>query len=147
MERMAKLFVLVLAVALLGSACSSAATGTREKGSTQGQVRAGTIAVRLKEFAVLPSQRSVKSGQVTFSVTNAGTEDHEFVIIRTPDQPGALPVDGTQASEAGHVDEIEGIHPGTDGSLSVDLPPGHYVLLCNLPGHYGAGMYAGLTVG
>lgn len=28
----------------------------------------------------------------------------------------------------------------------MSLPAGHYVLLCNLPGHYAGGMRADLTV-
>jgi len=32
------------------------------------------------------------------------------------------------------------LEPGKWGSLTVTLPPGKYLLICNLPGHYGAGM-------
>ena len=28
----------------------------------------------------------------------------------------------------------------------VTLAPGHYVVICNLPGHYASGMHADLTV-
>ena len=79
-------------------------------------------------------------------MTNSGKVEQEFVILRTSDAPGGLPQEGAEASEAGLVDEIEDVQPGGAGSLAIDLTPGHYVLICNLPDHYAAGMYAGLTV-
>jgi uncharacterized cupredoxin-like copper-binding protein len=36
--------------------------------------------------------------------------------------------------------------PGAAKTLALNLAPGHYALVCNLPGHYKAGMYADLTV-
>jgi uncharacterized cupredoxin-like copper-binding protein len=30
--------------------------------------------------------------------------------------------------------------------LTVDLDPGNYVVICNIPGHYAAGMHAELTI-
>ena len=36
--------------------------------------------------------------------------------------------------------------PGKTGRLTVTLPAGKYVLLCNLPGHFAGGMYADFTV-
>ena len=35
---------------------------------------------------------------------------------------------------------------GVSRALVVDLPPGHYVLYCNLEGHYLGGMHASLVV-
>lgn len=40
----------------------------------------------------------------------------------------------------------EGILPSGSGWVTLDLQPGRYELLCNLPGHYRAGMYTELTV-
>lgn len=40
----------------------------------------------------------------------------------------------------------EGIAPRSSGWVTLTLRPGRYELVCNLPGHYGAGMYALLTV-
>ena len=65
-----------------------------------------TVNVTLQEWAVLPDPASAAAGDVTFSITNDGPEDiHEFVVIATDLEPGALPTD-----EAGAVDESgEGI--------------------------------------
>lgn len=40
----------------------------------------------------------------------------------------------------------DGIDPGAVGWVTLHLPAGTYELVCNLPGHYAAGMYTGLTV-
>jgi uncharacterized cupredoxin-like copper-binding protein len=146
MNRIAKLSGAAMAVILLGTACSSSKSAAQNSGSTQPSTTPGRVAVTLSEFAVSPNIRAVPAGSVTFSVTNSGKVEHEFVVLRTSDAPGALPVKGGEASEDGIVDEIQSVQPGAAGSLTVDLTSGHYVLICNLPDHYAAGMYAGLTV-
>lgn len=105
------------------------------------------VKVSLKEFKVLPSTKSVKAGQVTFSVKNTGKIDHEFVVIKTNVAPGKLPVKNAQASEKGSVGEVSALKPGKSGKLTVKLAKGKYVLLCNLAAHYQAGQYTGFTVG
>ncbi len=50
------------------------------------------------------------------------------------------------ASEDGALGEVADLEPGKDGTLTVSLPAGKYVLLCNLPGHFAGGMYATLDV-
>jgi uncharacterized cupredoxin-like copper-binding protein len=42
--------------------------------------------------------------------------------------------------------EGDGIAAGSSGWVSLPLPVGRYELVCNLPGHYAAGMYAELDV-
>jgi uncharacterized cupredoxin-like copper-binding protein len=44
------------------------------------------------------------------------------------------------------VDEVEDLAPGKSATLSVNLTPGRYVLVCNIPGHYKHGMHASVTV-
>jgi uncharacterized cupredoxin-like copper-binding protein len=47
---------------------------------------------------------------------------------------------------AGHLGEVAELDPGAGGSLTLTLPPGKYVLACNLPGHFDSGMWTVLTV-
>ena len=66
-------------------------------------------------------------------------------------RPSCRPTpEGTEVDEerqgVQHVDEVEDVKAGTTKQLTVDLTPGRYVLLCNLPGHYKLGMETGLTV-
>ena len=41
----------------------------------------------------------------------------------------------------------EGLTSGSTGWTTLTLPAGRYELVCNLPGHYAAGMYTELDVG
>ena len=101
---------------------------------------------------------TVPAGVVSFLVTNRGGIDHELVVLPLTDNqnPGTRPT-GTDAKtdETGSLGEAStthgqgpghGIRPGTQSWVSVTLTPGRYELLCNLPGHYTAGMFTTLTV-
>lgn len=52
-------------------------------------------------------------------------------------------VDEDKAGDKGEVSELE---PGKSGSLTLNLDPGAYLLYCNVPGHYAAGMWVEFTV-
>lgn len=103
-------------------------------------------------------RNTVAHGPVSFLVTNAGTISHELVILPLPEGqiPGTRPIGAdAKIDEAGSLGEAsntcaegagQGILPGASGWVSVTLPPGRYELVCNLPGHYAAGMYTQLTV-
>ena len=136
------LVVAMTAVAMIGAACSSGG-GSSGNGPAK---KGGTVKVALADFSVTPAQSSLASGPITFKVHNAGKEQHELVVIRT-DRPAAhLPVKDGEASEKGDLGEVEDVAPGANGSVTLDLPAGHYALICNVPGHYLAGMHAEFTV-
>ena len=105
-----------------------------------------TVKVTESEFKVSPSPKSVSAGKVTFSVKNSGDVEHELVIIKTPTAASKLKVSNGRVSDKGSVGEIEDIASGKTKSKSFNLKKGHYVLLCNIPGHYAQGMRADLTV-
>lgn len=119
---------------------------------------ASTVNVTLQEWAVVVDDSSAPAGEVTFAVANDGPDEvHEFVIIRTDLDPGALPTDATGAvDEAGGdmevIDEIEDIAVGDAQELTVTLEAGNYVLLCNIYEadmghvHYVLGMRTAFTV-
>ncbi|SDP64873.1 Uncharacterized copper-binding protein, cupredoxin-like subfamily [Arthrobacter sp. ok909] len=101
---------------------------------------------------------TVSHGTVSFLVANAGTISHELVILPLPENqiPGTRQIGAdAKIDEAGSLGEAsntcaegtgQGILPGTSGWVTLTLPPGRYELVCNLPGHYAAGMYTQLTV-
>ena len=68
-----------------------------------------------------------------------------MVVIRTDKSAGSL-LKGDAASEAGAVDEIGEFAAGKTKRLTLNLKPGHYALVCNVPGHYKAGMYKNFIV-
>ena len=78
---------------------------------------------------------------------------HELAIARTDLAPDALPlaknstVDDERDLPGFHkVGEEEGVDLGDHRVKTVRLDPGHYVLYCNMPGHYLAGMHTELVV-
>jgi uncharacterized cupredoxin-like copper-binding protein len=123
-----------------------AATSCGGSGSTGNAT--DDVAVTMKDFSITTSVASFPAGDITFGIQNDGPSAHEFVIIRTDDAPDALPVENGEIPEdqVDLVDEAEDIAPGTGTSLSANLAVGSYVLVCNLPAHYGAGMHAAFTV-
>jgi uncharacterized cupredoxin-like copper-binding protein len=99
-----------------------------------------------KEFKITLAQTSAKAGTVTFSVKNAGHLDHEFIVSKTKLPASKLPVKGTKAVVPNQLGLIKPFKPGQTKTLTLKLPPGHYVLLCNIPAHYQAGQRADFTV-
>lgn len=118
----------------------------------------GTVNVTLSEWSVQRDKAELPAGSITFEVSNTGPDDiHEFVVIKTDLDAGALPTDETGAvDEAGGgmtvEGEIEDIAVGASDSLTLDLEAGSYVLLCNIyseeedEAHYQEGMRIDFTV-
>jgi uncharacterized cupredoxin-like copper-binding protein len=101
--------------------------------------------VKLSDFKVTPAKSSVAHGKVTFKVTNSSSMEHELVVIKTNTKAAKLKVTNGKASEKGSVGEVElGGHKSKN--LTLNLKQGHYALICNVGGHYMAGMHADLTV-
>ncbi len=94
------------------------------------------VKVQLIEFQVNPALQYVAKGKINFVVKNAGTETHEFVIVRGAD-PAALPtkpdgsVDEDQIKKSDQVGELENIKKGKTKSKTFKLSTGPYILLCN----------------
>lgn len=106
----------------------------------------GLVQVGLGEFNVIPSTQAAPAGKVTFTVTNTGKIEHEFVVVKTARPAGSLASHGREASEAGNVGEIGSVKPGQQKKLTLTLKAGHYSLLCNLPKHYKSGQFADFYV-
>ncbi len=98
-------------------------------------------------FSLTLDMKSVKAGKVTFTVANTGSMPHQLVVLKTTEKANALPMaSGTVAKETGKIGGIPDIAAGATSSVTLPLTPGHYSVICNLPGHYKGGMYADLTV-
>jgi iron uptake system component EfeO len=116
----------VVALAFAFAACSGNATLT----GAATAVPSGVVAVQAKEYAFTPTAISVPSGSVTFSVSNAGSEVHEFEVFQ-----------GDKV-----VDEIEGIVPGLTKTATMTLAAGDYTFMCKLNGHDQLGMKGTITI-
>jgi hypothetical protein len=109
-----------------------------------------TVFGTLTEWDVQVDRDSIGAGEVVFSMTNEGSIVHEFVVVKTEIADGKIPLDGDRFDEGADgvepVGEIEDIVVGSTSELSVILTSGTYQLVCNLPGHYQAGMHTSFTV-
>ena len=111
----------------------------------------GTVGVQMTEFKIAADKPSVAAGSVTFNVANNGAIPHEFTVIKTDLAPDALPSVGgsVDIAKAGtQVGQIPDSQLGAkkSGSITLNLVPGKYVIICNIPGHYDAGMHTALQV-
>ena len=104
------------------------------------------VSIALVEWKLLPGQITVPAGRVTFVVRNEGTMDHEFLALRSDRHHHSLAVKKGRAVETGRLGEIPLIPKGTTKRITLKVPRGKYVLLCNMLGHYQAGQYASLRV-
>lgn len=73
---------------------------------------------------------------------------HEVEVFSGATDGQILPVNSSVANTTGLelIDEVENILPDARASLVVDLSPGIYLVICNLPAHYESGMVTYLTV-
>ncbi len=94
---------------------------------------------------------TLKAGKVTFNATNQATDiPHEMLVVKTDQAPDALPYDPGEGrlpedkiDSKGEVSELE---VGKSGSVTLDLEPGKYLLLCNIATHFKKGMVLPIQV-
>ena len=103
-------------------------------------------------------QATVPHGTVSFLVTNTGSVNHEMVVLPLANSQtvGTRPIGGDakvdEAASLGEASKTDGagaghgVAPGASSWMTIALAPGRYELVCNLPGHYTAGMYTQLTL-
>ena len=143
-RRFAALFVIAVAVAVPIAGCgggddnndnTSADMGGATQASTSGGAAAtgagGSVDLTATDYKFDPSDPTVKSGDVTFTLANDGQTSHSLEIedVNGEDQ------------------ELEGeVSPGQDGTLKVNLPAGKYEFYCPVSNHKELGMEGEITV-
>ena len=114
-------------------------------------VPAAGTAIYVSEWSVgLPT--SMVAGQANFAITNIGTIQHELLVFKTDLPPSAVPVDpkGNIIEDGPGITVVSRgakIDPGKNQTRVADLTqPGKYLFVCNIPGHFKAGMFRVVTV-
>ncbi len=109
-----------------------------------------SVDVTMTDYEMQLSVDTVKAGDVVFHIQNASDITvHEFVVVQSDMLATEIPVGEdllVDESLFTPVDEVEDIPAGESAELTVTLTPGHYVLLCNIAGHYKLGMHADFNV-
>lgn len=112
--------------------------------------KAGNIAAVLTDTSIDLSSNTAKAGDVTFDITNKSASlPHEFVVLQTDLPAGSLPIEADNRiaeDEYKDMGEQGDLPAGQTAVLKLNLPAGHYVVVCNIEGHYKAGMHADFTV-
>jgi len=93
----------------------------------------------------------VSAGKVTFAVTNTSKDSqHEMIVLPLKNKdmiPKFIENENRADEDDPHsLGEVSELDPGKSGELTILLKKGYYVLFCNIPGHYDAGMWTRLTV-
>ncbi len=105
-------------------------TGTAVAQLTATAVAKTTITVNEKDFAITLNASSIKAGMIIFKVTNDGPSLHHFRLLQGTTERKLISVD-----------------PGkTETTDPIDLKPGVYTIVCDIPGHEALGMKVTLTV-
>lgn len=105
-------------------------------------VAAGTVDMADFTFSDWPA---VDTGEVVIGVTNSGQEAHEMIIMRLEgvgveqalEMIAAPPPGGDEAPPGPppfrFMGGMQGLMPGQRGWVTLDLPPGEYVMVCFIP--------------
>jgi uncharacterized cupredoxin-like copper-binding protein len=107
--------------------------------------------VTLSDMKVTPSSVSVAPGKYDVTISNSGMMVHELLVFHTDIAPADIPIgsDGKVAEDAPGFMISDGadLESGASQSRTIDLSqPGTYLFVCNLPGHFMAGMHTVVTV-
>jgi uncharacterized cupredoxin-like copper-binding protein len=109
----------------------------------------GSLNVGLGDYFFSPQDATASAGKVKLSTVNTGQLPHELVLAKTNADPSQLPTKANgevNEEKLNSPGEVPDVAAGTTKHGTVNLAPGRYVMFCNLPGHYAAGMYGTLTV-
>lgn len=148
---MLKRYQMVAATGLVAAMLLGACSGGGDSKETKSDTKSGgasAVTVSLTEFTVQPAPANGSAGDVTFTVKNTGAVPHELAVIKSDADPKKLPQKDGLADETANkpLGRTANIANGASGTVTVKLEPGKYVLLCNLAGHYSAGMATSFTV-
>jgi uncharacterized cupredoxin-like copper-binding protein len=103
------------------------------------------LSVDMTEFSFTPSEYSVPAGkEITLTLTNSGTVEHEFVIMKLGTEV-SIPFDDND--EGNIYWEVE-VEPGDGTTVTFTAPPdvGEYQIVCGTAGHAENNMIGKMTV-
>jgi uncharacterized cupredoxin-like copper-binding protein len=136
--------ILLIAGALLLAACGEDGASSPDAGAPADR----TIRVDMVDLAFEPADLTVRAGEtVRFVFTNSGEVPHDAFI-------------GDAEEQADHAAEMDGMHGHGADDEGITVEPGEraelirtfttadddVLLGCHQPGHYDAGMVAGIEV-
>ncbi len=153
---------LLLGAALALAACSAAPTTNAGGVTTENGVQHITYVSGTgdQEYAFLPADLELQTGQFQITYQNNGTVEHELMLLDASDADRLQAFMDAHAQEDATgemaedavpgvmvIPELEDVEAGTSQTSEVfDLPAGSYIIACMKTGHYEKGMHTTLTV-
>lgn len=150
----------LVALALAATACGDdgKATTTAEPEPAPTTAPAA-VEVVATDYAFQLGSAKIPAGPVALTLVNKGTENHHLTLLRVNDGTKADDVvaglrkgDGSVEARTTAIGGPNGVTPGAKGTVTVDLKPGSYVMVCHIPspqdqvGHAEKGMVTSFTV-
>jgi uncharacterized cupredoxin-like copper-binding protein len=99
------------------------------------------VNVELGDMFIKADTTEVKAGKRTFAVKNTGATMHGMAFALTP-----VDAKGGMLDEAKLLNKGKELMGGESETLTAELKPGEYELVCFVPGHYAAGQKLKFTV-
>jgi len=122
------------------TAAATAAPTAAAAASGGGGGPSTTINATEKDFAIAIDNSSVPAGSVTFKISNQGPSPHNIGVTKQGDSSKGGGFTGPVIKDSDTID------PGKTTSVTMDLQPGTYNVVCTVPGHVQLGMIVALTV-
>ncbi|MCP3910021.1 MAG: hypothetical protein GY713_03605 [Actinomycetia bacterium] len=122
-----------------GASSDDSSSEGSSSGSDSGSDSSAPTSVDLSaiEFAFEPGSVTVAAGSdVEVNVLNDGAVDHELVILNAGERITAE----AEFDESMVLDRTMVLEAGASDSITVNLEPGTYQIVCLVPGHFSAGM-------
>ena len=158
------LVVFLLGVSLIAAACSgdddeadveepTATEVVAEPTATAEPTEEPAVNLVTNEWSITVDPASTTTGETLYVATNEGTIPHEIVYLLTDRPVDDLPVgpDDKVDRFAEGIEDVgvirtDALVPGATVRETFDLPAGNYALICNVPGHYQAGMFTAFVI-
>jgi uncharacterized cupredoxin-like copper-binding protein len=102
-------------------------------------------------MSIRVDETSIKAGTVVFDVTNwSRSVVHEMVVVVVDSPDAPLPYDSSRwivpEDQTKVLGESGELGPNASQDVTLTLPAGSYMLICNVPGHFASGMAVPFTV-
>ena len=154
LARLSTAYLLLTLIALTITTCSD--NGSIDQATNQLPLdpTAPVVQVTLDEWSVTSNVSTASAGPVTFRTSNEGSIPHNLEIYRIgvesniaefPIRSGVAHPEEDNGDRIGEIEER--LLTALDAvEVTYLLESGRYALLCNVPGHYVAGMLTELSV-
>jgi uncharacterized cupredoxin-like copper-binding protein len=165
-----RIVLAAIAIAAAAAACASSAAPASQSGTAATPAAPASTAptsapsvpaiasaspatapsVSLTEWKVVVTG-TIKSGKTDLAIKDIGVASHELLVFKSDLAASSYPLDkaGNIIEEGAGVSLVsdgENIDAGGTQTRTIDLAPGKYLFVCNIPGHFKQGMFAVVTV-